>query len=352
MAKALNRRRFLGATSSIAVLATLGIAPRTAWGAEGVTARFSTYLPSQHPLVIGLFKPWAEDVKSATDGRVTVEFAAASLAPPPRQFEMVTDGLANIGFTTHSYTPGRFPLTGIAELPFLGDKSEAMSVAYWRVHKKFLAQADEHKGLKLLALSTHGPGALWTNVGPIKSLSDLSGLKVIVPGGLGAKVASALGVVPVQAPAPKWYEILSRKVADGALFSVDAPMKFKLEQFLPYYTRVPAGLFNNSFAVFMDEQLWNKISAEDQAAIAPLIGETFSRRMGKIWDAGDAAALARFPETGATLTNVDGEFLAELRQVLAPVEAGWIAEAAKHNVDGAAAVAAFREWAAEEAAQL
>ena len=329
-------------------VAWLALAPGRA-NAQQKTLRFSTYLPSQHPMMTQFVAPFADAVAEETGGAVQIEIAAAALAPPPRQFDMVTDGLANMSFTTHSYTPGRFPLTGIAELPFLGNSAEAMSEAYWDVHEKYLAAAGEHKGIKLLALSTHGPGALWTSKGPIGALSDLSGQKLIVPGGLGADIGAALGVVTVQAPAPQWYELLSRGTADGALFSVDAPMKFNLEDFLKHYTRVPGGLFNNSFAFFMSERDWDGLGVDNQAAIAPLIGKPLSKKMGIVWDAGDRAAIARFPEKNITVTDVEGPFLAEIRMAVAPVEQGWIKLAEEKGVDGAAALAMFRERAAEYA---
>ena len=72
-----------------------------------------------------------------------------------------------------------------------------------------------------------------------------------------------------------------RGTADGALFSVDAPMKFNLEDFLPHYTKVPGGLFNNSFAFFMSERDWDGLGVDNQAAIAPLIGKPLSRQPGE-----------------------------------------------------------------------
>lgn len=344
-----STRRGLLQGGAAAALVTL--LPR-AGRAQGRVLRFSSYLPSQHPMMTGLFQPLAAEIAAATDGRVTMEIAAASLAPPPRQFDMVQDGLANASFTTHSYTPGRFPLTGIAELPALGDKSQAMSQAYWQVHQEFLAGANEHAGVKLMGLSTHGPGALWTNRGPITSLADLKGLKVVVPGGLGADIAAAIGVVPVEAPAPSWYEILSRGTADGAMFSIDAPMKFNLESFLPHFTKMPGGLFNNSFAVFMGQRDWDALGAADQALIEPLLGADLSRRMGVIWDAGDATAEGRFAQAGITVTPVEGAFLDDLRAAVQPVEQEWIATAGAKGVDGAAALARFRTLTAELSAGL
>ncbi|MBW8638440.1 TRAP transporter substrate-binding protein [Hoeflea sp. WL0058] len=345
----LSRRNFI---SGVAAGGAFIVLSPSKGFAQSHVLRFSTFLPSMHPMVTGLFQPLAAEIAEATGGEVTMEFAAASLAPPPRQFDMVHDGLASTSFTTHSYTPGRFPLTGIAELPFLGNKATAMSQAYWEVHQDYLAKANEHSGFKLMALSTHGPGALWTNKGPITSLDDLSGLRVIVPGGLGADIAAAIGVDSVEAPAPQWYELLSRGTADGAMFSVDAPMKFKLEEFLPHYTRVPNGLFNNSFAIFMGQRDWDAMGEGNQAKVEPLLGEALSIRMGEIWDKGDSIAMSRFEEQGITMTDAEGDFLESIKSAVAPVEDNWVAVAKEKGVDGAAALAAFRERAAELEAKM
>lgn len=340
----LNRRQILAGSAAMGV--GLSLVPSTAF-AQTKVLRFSTYLPTQHPMVTNFFNPFIEEVKQATNGEVSIEFTASSLAPPPRQFEMVSDGLANVGFTTHSYTPGRFPLTGMAELPFLGEKSVALSQAYWEVYNEHFASAGEHAGFKVLAMSTTGPGALWTNVGPITSLEDLQGLKIVVPGGLGADIGEALGVVTVEAPAPQWYEILSRGTADGAMFSIDAPMKFNLEQFLPHYARVPGGLFNNSFAFYIGQRDWDALGPDLQAKIEPLLGADLSRKMGVVWDAGDTQAISRFGDQGITQTDVSGDFLATIEETVAPVEAEWIETANAQGVDGAAALAAFRARTAE-----
>ncbi len=129
---------------------------------------------------------------------------------PPQTFDAVRDGLADISFIVPGYTPGRFVLTDAIEFPFLGETSEATSVAYQRVHDRMLAKFDEHKGVKVLAVFTHGPGQIFNTKRAIASLKDLEGMKIRVGGGMVNDVAKVLGTVPMLKPAPESYELLSQ----------------------------------------------------------------------------------------------------------------------------------------------
>jgi len=73
----------------------------------------------------------------------------------------VRDGLVDLSYSVHGYTPGRYTLSKIAEFPFLGDSAIATSVAYQRIYQKHLAKFDEHRGMKVITVFTHGPGNIF-----------------------------------------------------------------------------------------------------------------------------------------------------------------------------------------------
>ena len=98
-----------------------------------------------------------------------IEFTTTSLGAPPAQFDLVADGVADMAFSIAGYTPDRIKLTQVAELPFVGDSSEAISVALWRTYEKYFVPADEFKGVKLLGLFTSVPSNLYTVKGPIRT---------------------------------------------------------------------------------------------------------------------------------------------------------------------------------------
>jgi len=323
-----------------ALLATSAVA------AAQTVLRYNWWIPPNHLTRTKIMNPWAAEVEKATAGRVKIDFTTTSLGAPPRQFDLVRDGVADMAMGVHGYTPDRFILPQLAELPFLSDSGEALSVALWRVHAATFAAKDEYKGTKLIGLMTHGPGSIWSPKAPIRSLADLKGLKVRSGGGMQNDIVAKLGAAVVAAPAPQTYEILSRGVADATLFTNDAVGSFGLGKLLRYNTRVPGGLFNTSFFVVANEAKWNAISAADRAAIEKLSGEAFARLGGSGWDATDREVAATLKES--QVVNADGAFMKELREALKDVEAKWVADAsAKRGVDGKAALDALRKQVAE-----
>ena len=136
----------------------------------------SSWVPPTHTISQSMAK-WCEEVAQATANRVVCSMLPKAVSAPPATFDSVRDALADVSFGTPGYTPGRFVLTQIAELPFTGDSAEVTSVAYQRIHERYLAAVDEYKGLKVLAVFTHGPGGVYNNKRALRSLQDLQGLK-------------------------------------------------------------------------------------------------------------------------------------------------------------------------------
>ena len=302
----------------------------------------SSWLPPTHPIVTDMIQPWAAKVKEATEGRVSVKILAKGLGHPKIHYDIARDGLADITYSVHGYTPGRFVMTKIAEFPFSGDSAEAQSVAYWRVHEKFLAKANEHKDTQLLGLMTHGPGLIHNSKKTITKVSDLEGMKLRVGGGVVNDVASSLGAVPLLKPASKSYELLSHGVADGTLLPSESIMSFKIQDLVKHTTVVPGGLYNVSFFLVMNKDRFRDLDKKDQEAIMSVSGESFAVMAGKAWDNADKSARTAAEANGNEIVVADEAFVADVKKRTAHIEGEWIEEANKRGVDGAAALAELR----------
>ena len=242
----------------------------------------NSWVPPSHLITADVIMPLCKDIETATQGRVKCNLLPKAVVAPPQTFDAVRDGLADLRSSAHGYTPGRFVLTDVVEFPFLGDTSEAISVAYQRIHDRMLAKLDEHKGVHVLGVFTHGPGQIFNTKRAVNSLKDLEGMKIRVGGGMVNDVAKVLGTVPMLKPAPESYELLSQGVADGVFFPKEAAMSFKLVPLIKHATFVPGGLYNVTFAMVMNPAKWKQISPADQAAIDKLIrrGAGAPRRQG------------------------------------------------------------------------
>ena len=288
--------------------------------AQDTVLRVSSWLPPSHPIVRDMILPWGEDVAAATEGRVKIQLLDAPLGPPPAHMDLALAGAADITYGVHDYTPGRFSLHQIVQLPFLADSAAVASVAYWRTYEKHLAAADEHKGVKLLSLFTHGPGLLYLRNKQPSPLAGLAGSKIRVAGPMTAALSSELGLSPVQAPAPKSYEILSSGIVDGTYFPAESIPFFKITEELANGLRAPGGLYNISFFFVMNLNAFNGMSEADQAAVMALSGEAFALRAGEAWDAADERGYAAM-EGHVEITDASEADIATLTEATAPLTA-------------------------------
>ena len=304
----------------------------------------SSWLPPTHTLSTSQAK-WCEAVGAATANRVRCNILPKAVVAPTATFDAVRDGLADLSFSVHGYTPGRYVMTQMAELPFLGDSSEATSIAYQRMFDKYLSKSNEMKGLKVLAVFTHGPGIVFNTKKPINSLADLQGLKFRVGGGMVNEIGKALGANVTLKPAPESYELLSSGVMDGTWFPAESVESFKIDKVIKHKTTIPGGLYNTSFAFVMNEGTWNKIPKADQAAIEKLSGEAAARLFGRGWDSVDRRANAFMQTAGVTHTVASKAFVDEIRARTAPLEQKWIADAKAKGLPNAEQV--LKEFRAE-----
>jgi TRAP-type C4-dicarboxylate transport system substrate-binding protein len=304
----------------------------------------SSWLPPSHTLSTSQAK-WCEEAAKVTSNRVRCNILPKGVVAAPGTIDAVRDGLADLSYTVHGYTPGRFTLTQMAELPFLGDSSESTSVAFQRMFDKYPAFAAEHKGVKVLAVFTHGPGIIFNTKRAISSLDDMQGLKFRVGGGMVNEIGKALGANLTLKPAPESYELLSSGVMDGTWFPAESVESFKLDKIVKHKTTFPGGLYNTSFVFMMNQAAWNKIPKADQDALMKISGESAARLFGRGWDGVDRRANAFMQTAGVTHTVADKAFVNQVKAKTAPLEQKWIADAKAKGLANPEAV--LKEFRAE-----
>lgn len=297
----------------------------------------STWVPPTHPVNTEMLAGLIEMMSEATGGEVVGELKHG-LAPPPAQMELVMDGAADMTFIVHAYQPGRFTASKLVEIPGLEKGAEELSVAYWRVHEKHLEKANEHRGVKLVTLFAHGPGQIHSNKA-IASLADLERLKIRLGGGVVADVGKELGMIGIQVPAPKVYETLASGAADAVAMNVGERIGFKLDEVARNLYEMPGGFYRTSFAVLMNQEVYDGLSDEAKAALeSEVFGEPAARMMGAAWDAYDAAAYEAAKASADTAIVVASEAdQAAFAETAAAIRGKVIAELAEAGIDAQAA---------------
>ena len=142
-------------------------------------------------------------------------YGGGELIPPFETFDAVSQGLAEMGHSAAYYWAGKSPATQyFPGIPFGMNPQETNAWFYyggglelWReLYSKF----------NLLPFPAGNTGAQmggWFNK-KINSISDISGLKMRIPG-LGGKVLSEAGGVPILSPVGEIYTNLERGVIDA-----------------------------------------------------------------------------------------------------------------------------------------
>ncbi len=322
--------------TSLLATAALAVSGSVAMAAD-YTLTISSWAPPTHGINAKMWPKFVEMVEEATGGQVTAELKLG-IAPPPAQMDLIMDGAADASIIFHGYQPGRFVTTKLIELPGYEGSAEAASVAYWRTYDKYLKAADEHRGVKVIALHTHGPAQLHSS-SPVTDLSGISGLKVRIPGGVGGDVGTALGATGIQVPAPKVYETLASKAADGVVMPFESRKGFKLTEVAQNVYEMPGGLYRGSFAFIMNEDTFADLPADLQKALDEnVFGEPLSREIGKIWDEIDAIGReATANAEGNAINAATDADMEKFSAIAEDVRSNVIAEVSEGGVDAQAA---------------
>lgn len=325
-----------GGIAAVALLAAAGTA-------QAATIKLETYAGPKHAMNSVAWPSWIKQLEAASKGGIKVNMSYPPINPRDL-YDRVREGIADMAWITHGYTTGRFVLTDMAELPGADGNAQQISTAYWRTYTKHFMDKNEHKGVVLLALFTHGPGMMHTRKA-VPTVASVSGLKIRTGGGVQSQIAKRLNLVSVSAPATKAQELLERGVADGIFFSLETITSFRLGGVVKYHYSLPGGLYNASFAVIMNAKKFAGLSDAEKAQLKSVTGEKLSSLIGATWDGADKVSYDALTKAGGhTIADFAPPIAADIKKKLSDLDGLWIERAKKEGIaDPAAILKEFRQ---------
>ena len=302
----------------------------------------SSWVPPSHTPPLSQIE-WCGMLEQRAAGKIKCNVLPRAVSAPPGTFDAVRNGLADLSFTVHGYTPGRFVSPQMVEFPFMGNSAEVTSVAFQRVYARHPAFADEHKGVKVLAVFTHGPGIVFNTKKPVAKVEDMTGMKWRVGGGMVNDITKALGMNATLKPSTESYELLSTGVMDGTLFPAESVEGFKIDKVIKYATTFPGGLYNPSFVFMMNQAKYDAMPADVKKIVDEMSGEFAARMLGRGWDKVDRRGMAFMQAAGVAFTKADAPFVAAVKAKTSGLEDAWIKAAeAKGLKDAKKVLAEYR----------
>jgi len=327
-------------------LATLLVALAAGLGAAEAQVKvlLNNYVPPAHLMSSEILPQWGRDVERVTQGRVKVEIPPAPLASGPESWIAVSNGVVDAGWHMVGFSPSRLKLAQVATLPWihLGD-SEASSVAYWQVHQRYFAKANEFNDVHLLTLFVAPGGELSSaTANAINSVADLKGRKIFAIPPTPAETMRALGVPVVSGSATSISDFLSRGIADSYWgITLESTVMFRAAPYTKAITIMPRKLFAASFAMFVSKKKWAEIAEGDRQAIMQISGETLARRVGAVWNRVEKESKEQLRKSGIKFIDADPAFVAALREANKGLTENWLKTAKDAGVDGKAALDFF-----------
>jgi len=301
--------------AALSQLGTSGAAPAT----KVIELSFSHHEPAES-WFNKLFMDFATEIEKRTNGQVKITvYPGAALLKPNQVYEGIIKGVADIGTSTCSYTPGRFPLTEVIDLPIGTRSSWQGSHIAWEIYKKF--QPTEFEEAKLLYLWT-SPSSHINTKKPVNKLEDMKGLKIrCAPG--ARPMMDALGAVPIGIPISDTYTGLERGTFDGTLGPYQVLKSFRLAEVIKYTTE--AYFYAGYWFVSMNRDKWNSLSPELKK-IFEEVSEKFVDISGRRNDEADLVGKALSLSLGNKVITLPSEELARWDEHFRPILDKWVAE--------------------------
>ncbi|HXV82477.1 MAG TPA: TRAP transporter substrate-binding protein [Candidatus Binatia bacterium] len=312
---------------------TLPFLPSARGICEAVDLIISHPFPARHVQHRLMLEPLKKELEEKSKGRIKVTIhPGGALAAAPAHYENVVAGAFDIGWTLQGYTPGRFPLTGVVELPFLWSSAQDATGVFWQMFQELPALQNEYRDVKVLAIWTHDLGQLYTTSKPVRTLEDLRGLKIRAAGPVQVSMLRALGAVPVTMPAGEIYDALERGVVDGLVIGLSAIKGFRLDQVVKHATL--ANSYVAAMIVAMNQQSYKKLSTEDRALLDSLTGKRMAMLGAKNYDNEADDGLQALKKAKASIYQLSPSEMEKWKQATASVSKEWIKEMDSKGLPG------------------
>jgi TRAP-type C4-dicarboxylate transport system substrate-binding protein len=296
-------------------------------GATGALAQDKTFelklshwVPPSHPLQKAL-EEWGASVEKDSGGTIKYKvYPAQQLGKAFDHYDMARDGIADLTYINPGYQPGRFPIIGAGELPFLMTNAKGGTQALDAWYRKYADK--EMKDVKFCLAFVHDPGAFHSRSKKIVVPGDIKGMKIRPAHATMATFVTMLGGTNVQAAAPEVRDILEKGVADAVTFPWGSVPLFGIDKVTKYHLDMP--LYVTTFAFVFNKAKYNEMSAAQKKVIDNHCTPTWALKVASPWADFEHAGIAKIKaEAGHEVYEPSASQVAEWKTASEPLAKTW-----------------------------
>jgi TRAP-type C4-dicarboxylate transport system substrate-binding protein len=193
-----------------------------------------------------------------------------TLGAPPQGYESVVKGIADMAWHPDSFTPGRFAMTELLDLPIGVSDNIIASKTANEYYNRF--KPKEFNDVYMLFIGMSPPNYIHTKK-PVKTIEDLKGMKIKTLGSTQSDYITALGAVPVAMPTPEVYDSISKGVIEGFVGTYEAMMTFKLNEVTSYTVESPHTTFSTAAFLVANKKKWDSIPPNSKNTLEQMVKE-------------------------------------------------------------------------------
>lgn len=265
-------------------------------------------------------KVFADKVSEATGGEVVITVSAGGALgfKGPDQLAAVRDGLVDMADINISQQVGLNPLYGAEGVPFLVTSMDELK-AYHKFLRPEFEKLAEQSNQKILYMVPSPAQYVYLKV-QIDKIDDFRGIPVRGADKNTVDIITAIGMDGVVMPWGELIPALASGRVDGVATSATSGVDGKFWEFLQYI--YPTNHTWGSNAVTINLDTWNKLSAEDQAAIEQVAADMEPA----FWDVslqGDLNSIKTMTENGMTLVPLSDGLKAQIAERAGTVQAAF-----------------------------
>ncbi len=286
---------------------------------QKINLRLSYWVPPKHKLTPA-YKAWGDYLKKESKGTLSVTlFPSSQLGSGRDHYDMTKRGTADIGNINPGYTPGRFPVIGILELPFLVSDSLKGAAAMTRFYDKYAAK--EMPDVKVChTFST--PISSFHATKPIRVPADVKGMRIRAGNATISSFVSSLGGSPVQVPIMEAFETLKRGITEGISSSYGGMITFGFGKVVHNHLDMP--LYVSVFVDAVNLKTYNRMSAAQKKVFDSTCTPEWSAKIFQPWNDLETALTKRVKaDKKHQIYKPTKDDIAKWRKAAEPVYAQW-----------------------------
>ena len=282
--------------------------------------KISHWVPASHPLQKSL-EDWAAAVEKDSGGTIKGKvFPAQQLGKAFDHYDMARDGIADVTYVNPGYQPGRFPIIGAGELPFLISDAKGGSMGLDAWYRKYAEK--EMKDVKYCLAFVHSPSSFHSKTKKIVMPEDVKGMKIRPAHATVATWMTQLGATNVNSSAPEVRDIIEKGVAEAVTFPWGSIPLFGIDKVTKYHMDAP--LYATTFVWLFNKAKYEQMSAGQKKVIDNHCTNQWAVKSASPWADFEHAGIQKLKSDPAhEVYTITAEQLGEWKKAAEPVVAAW-----------------------------